>query len=137
MASTVIKRITDTAEKLHQIRQAIAAKEEENKRELEAMKTERDAIQAALLAELNKQGLSSVKVASGDTFTKSKRVGIEITRSGEPFALKWAIEHGAIAVNKVIAAQKLKDAKELPIGFQRVETEYISVRKSKSDHVSE
>lgn len=137
MASTVIKRITDTAEALYAMRRAIEAKEEEHKKELEGMKAERDAIQLMLLADLKKEGLASIKVASGDTFAKSTRVGLDIDQNWAPFALKWATENGAVSVNKVLAAQRLKDAKELPRGFVRTETDFISVRKAKPSHGDE
>lgn len=134
MASTVIKRITDTAEALYAIRRAIEAREEEHKKELEGMKAERDAIQLALLADLKKEGLASIKVASGDTFAKSTRYGVDVDQNWAPFALKWAVENGAVSVNKVLAAQRLKDAKELPRGFVRTATDFISVRKAKTNN---
>jgi len=132
MASIVIKRITDTADKLYEIRKAIQAKEEACKAELEVMKLERDAIQASLLAELNKNGLSSIKSSSGDSFSKSVRKSVEIT--SEPFALKWAIENRTVSINKTLVAQKLKEISEVPPGFEIVETEFISVRKAKQEN---
>ena len=131
MASSVIKRITDTAEKLYDLRQVISAKEEENKKELEALKGERDAIQATLIADLNKNGLASIKVKSGDTFSKSIRKGVEITN--EIVAMKWAIERRLVSINKVLVAQELKTVETMPDGFKLVENEYISVRKAKND----
>ena len=131
MASKIIQRIQDSAEKLYEIRQRIYQKEEESKKELEALKMERDAVQAVLLAEMNKNGLSSMKVRSGDSFTRSVRKSIEIV--SEMGALKWALENHAVTVNKILVAQKLKDTKEVPNCFDIVETEYISVRKGKSE----
>src|SRR3990167_66153 len=126
---SIIKRITDTAERLYEIRQAITQKEEESRRELEAMKTERDAVQALLLAELNKNGLSSIKVKSGDSFSKGVRKSIEVVF--EPHALRWATENNAVSINKLLVAQRLKDAAELPACFKMVETEFVSIRHAK------
>jgi hypothetical protein len=128
MASKVIERITENAEKLSEIRQEISKKEEENKKELDVMKAERDAIQAILLQDLNKNGLSSIKTRSGDSFIRQTKDSIEITNDFK--ALGWAMKNMAVSVNKILVAQKLKDLKEIPDGFQIVTSEFISVRKS-------
>ena len=130
MASSIIKRITDTAERLYELRRSITQKEEESRRELEAMKTERDAVQALLLAELNKNGLSSIKVKSGDSFSKGVRKSIEIVF--EPHALRWATQNKAVSINKLLVAQLLKDKTELPPCFKFIETEFVAIRHAKS-----
>lgn len=128
--ATQIQKITDKAEKLYDIRRAINLKEEENKKELDGMKLEKEALQTSLIADMNKSGLAALKVKSGDTFTKSVKKSLEITN--EVFAFKWALEHRAISINKILASQMLKD-KPMPSGFKQVETEFISVRKAKQD----
>lgn len=130
--ATQIQKITDRAEKLYDIRKAINAKEEENKKELDGMKAEKEALQASLIADMNKSGLVTLKVKSGDTFTKSTKKSLEITN--EAFAFKWALEHRAVSVNKILVAQMLKD-KDIPTGFKQVETEFISVRKAKNEEI--
>lgn len=130
MASSVIKRIQDNAEKLSELRKAISAREESNKVELEALKVNRDALQALLIADMNKNGLASIKVSSGDTFSKSVRKGIEVV--DETRAFKWAIDNFAVSINKVLVAQKLKDASDMPDCFKTIETEFISVRSNKN-----
>lgn len=131
MAIKVIKRMQDTAEALYKIRQQIDEKEEANKQELASLKLERDAIQALLLADMNKNNLLSLKVKSGDSFYKGSRKGVEITN--EAHALAWAIEHRTVSINKVLVAQELKqvDPTQIPFGFKLTETEFISVRKGK------
>lgn len=129
MGSKIINRIQENAEKLYDLRKLIAEKEEENKRDLEALKTERDAIQSGLISEMNKNGLASLKVKSGDTFTKSSRKSLEVV--DELGALKWSIQNMAVSINKTIVAQKLKDIPEIPPFFKEIETEFISVRKGK------
>lgn len=132
MASIIIKRIQERAEKLAELRKVIAEKEEACKAELETLKAQRDAVQALLMADMKENGILSQKVSSGDSFSLSKRKGIEITN--DTFALKWAIENMAVSVNKTLVAQKLKDAGEIPSGFEIVETEFISVRKAKNNN---
>lgn len=128
MASKAIRNITEAAERLYDIRKMIGEKEEANKAELEAMKAERDAVQAVLIGSLNKEGLSSIKVKSGDTFSKGIRKGLEVVN--ELSAFKWALEHKAVSINKILVAQQLKDAKDIPECFREIETEFISVRKA-------
>ncbi len=131
MASKVIERIIETADKLYEIRQRISELEEAKKIEVDALKTERDAIQAVLLADLQKNDLSSIKSRAGDSFSRQTRKSIEII--SEPHALKWAIDNRAVSVNKLVVNQLLKDVKEVPPCFEIVESEFISVRKSKKE----
>jgi hypothetical protein len=129
MASVIIKRITEKAEQLYNLRRQIEAKEEENRQELETLKAERDAVQALLLDSLKKNDLASIKVSSGDSFIRQSRKSIEIV--SPPHALNWAIEHRTVSIDKRLVAQALKDLKDIPAGFEVVESEYINVRKSK------
>ncbi len=129
MVSKAIKNIQDLAEKLSQLRQEIALKEEANRKELEAMKTERDATQEVILNKLNENNLVSLKVKNGDSFVKSTRKSIEIV--SEVYARKWAKENDCFNIDKTLVAQKLKELPEVPKCFDVVETEFISVRKAK------
>lgn len=131
MAKTIIEKIKDKAEKLREIRDLIAFKEEQNRKELEDLKIRRDEMQSALLAEMNKNQLASIKTQDGQTFSRALRKMIEIT--SEVFALKWALQHKAIAVNKIMVNQILRDSEVLPQGFERNVIEYISVRKPKDE----
>lgn len=131
MAKNIIQKITDKAERLHELRNAISVEEESLKEKLEPLKKERDELQDYLVEELKKNNLSGIKISSGENYTRAVRKGVEITN--EVFALKWAKENNAFSINRVIAAQKLKDVEKMPVGFARVETEYISVRKPKAD----
>ena len=133
--SKIIDRITTTAERLYALRRAIETKEEIHKKELESMKLERDAIQTSLLADMNKNKLSSIKIQSGDTFSRGVRKGIAII--SEPMALKWAMENNAVGIDKILVAQKLKDAMKIPSCFKQIETEFISVRKAKKDDTTQ
>lgn len=125
---TIIE-ITTNANRLYEVRQAIDAKKEAQKKELESLEQERDLLQLQLIKDLKENNLASIKVSSGDTFTKAVRQGFEI--NDELRAIEWAIENRAVSVNRVIMAQKLKDVEEIPKWATKVETEYISVRKAK------
>ncbi len=131
MGSIVIKRITEKAERLAELRAAINTLEEDAKKRVEGLKQERDAIQQELIDSLKKEGLATIKTSAGESYTLAKRKGISIVN--EIFALKWAMENRAVSINRILVAQKLKDAKEMPSGFEAIESEYISVRKPKAN----
>lgn len=118
-----------TGEDLYKIRQVIAEKEEQNKRELETLKLERDTMQSVLLSDMNKNGLLSLKLESGDSFFKGTRKGVDITN--ELLAFKWALDQKAVSINKTIVAQILKESKNIPPGFVLVDSEFIGIRKAK------
>lgn len=130
MASKVIAKMQEKAEQLWTLRKKIAYFEEEMKNDIDNMKRERDALQNDLLTQMDKNGLVSFKVKSGDSLYKGTRKSIEVTN--EVFALKWAKENNAYSINKILVAQKLKDLPEVPNGFEIVESNFISVRKAKS-----
>jgi hypothetical protein len=125
-----IQNLTTKAEMLYQVRKEIEKIETEAAEKTAKLKEERDALQVLLISDMNKIGLKSVKVANGDLFTKASRKGVDITNEIE--AMKWAIEKRAVNINKAMVASLLKEEKEMPTGFQLVETEYISVKKDKS-----
>ena len=132
MVNETIQKITDKAEQLYQVRQSIRKMEEDTKKVLDVLKAEKSTLQDDLIAELNEQGLSSIKVSSGDSFTKVVKHGVEVTN--EATAIEWAIQNRAVNINKIVAGQILKNVKEMPAGFQLSETEYISVRKAKKEN---
>lgn len=127
--SKAIERIKLNAEKLGAIRKAIKMVEEETAIKLHALKETRDQLQAELIAGFENEGLSSIKTDEGESYSRSVRQNIEITN--EIAALGWAMEKRAVSINKPVIAQMLKDAKELPVGFERRETAFISVRSPK------
>lgn len=123
-----IATIKEKAEQLYALRQEIGQIEERHAAELESLKKQRDLLQASLIEDMTIGEIASLKVASGETFTKAVRKSVAIVN--EFMALEWAKEHGAVTVDTKIIAQKVKDGIELPADiFRPVETNYISVRK--------
>lgn len=121
--------ITAIAKQLRETRLKIEQKKEELEKELSPLEAERDAYQLALLEGLKAQGMASIKLETGETYSKSSRKGIEVVL--EPQALKWAMENMAVSIDRRIVAQKLKGVEEIPSCFKVVETEYISIRSPK------
>lgn len=128
MAIKLIKKIQDNADRLYELRKAIGAKEEAARLELEAMKLERDTLQDVLIYDMSRNGLSSLKVKDGNSFFVGTRKGVEV--KNEALAFNWCIKNAAVKPDLKVAAQILKEMKELPEGFEAKETQYISVRKA-------
>lgn len=126
-----IKTLQQKAQRLHDLRSTIALREEELKQLLTPLKTARDELQEELLADMRENEVATLKVDSGESYVRAVRKGIQVTL--EAHARKWAIENGAVQIDRRLVAQALKDATELPDGFERVETPYISIRSSKKD----
>lgn len=129
--SKAIENIKNKAKYLTEIRAKISAIEDEAKKQTEELKLARDATQIELIEELKKEGLGSIKTDSGDSYTLAKRKGVAVVN--EVFALNWAIINRCVAIDRRLVAQKLKDATEIPKGFDYQESEYISIRRAKTD----
>lgn len=125
----MLDEIKTKAEQLYQVRTKINELEDGIKEQTKTLKTERDELQAQLIDQMNKAELASIKVSSGESYAKATRKGVAV--SNEASALKWAKENSAVSIDRRLVAQKLKDAKKLPAGFEAVESVYISVRKPK------
>lgn len=130
MASPVLKRIKNVAEQLYEIRQQIREREEENKAVLDKLRMQRDELEAALITDLRKNGLPSIATDAGIKMTVYPTKSLEVVN--EVFALKWALEHKAVSVNKLLAKQIIKDLPEIPSGFAMVEQDSIRITNSKT-----
>jgi hypothetical protein len=128
--SKVIERIKGNAEALAAIRAQINEIEEAAKAQTDVLKMQREDLQAALIADLKKEGLASIKTNAGESYILSKRRGVNITN--EAVAINWAIDNRAISIDRRIVAAKLSKVEEMPEGFELVETEFISVRGAKA-----
>lgn len=129
MANKTIEKIQNKAERLYNLRRVIEQKEEDNKKDLETLKLERDDLNDELIEDMKRVGIPSFKVMSGDSITIKKRKGVEIVNEAQAF--DWAIKNKAVSVNKILLDQILKDIIDIPACFNLIETEFISVIKSK------
>lgn len=102
---------------------------EKNKIHVDALKAERDAKQDELLGFLQKEGLKSMKVDSGDGFSVAEKKGY---RFSNPIAeIKFATENNCLTPDKRLVAQKLRKLDELPSSVEEVKIIYMSFRKAK------
>ncbi len=124
-----IKDLQEKAERLARLRSAITQLEDSVKEKVSPLKAERDALQEELLQDMADENVASLRVTDGDMYTRATRKGIAIV--DEVQARFWAKEHEAYSIDRLQVAQMLKEADELPACFERVETDYISIRKSK------
>lgn len=130
--SKVIERIKDNAEQLAAIRSQINEIEAAAKVQTDALKAQREDLQLSLIADLKKEGLASIKTNAGESYILSKRKGVNITN--DALALSWAIENRAISIDRRMVATRLAKVDEVPVGFELVETEFISVRGAKASN---
>jgi hypothetical protein len=127
--SKIIERIKENAEQLAAIRAEIGDIEDAAKAKTDVLKAKREDLQMALIADLKKEGLASIKTSAGDSYLLSKRKGVNIVN--DALAMEWAIENRAITIDRRMVATRLAKADEIPDGFELVETEFISVRGGK------
>jgi hypothetical protein len=128
--SIAIERIKSKAEELAGIRKLMREIEEVSRKKLADLQAQKDKLSELLIAEFNKEGLSSIKTEDGDTYSKATRKGVEVTV--ESYALEWAIKHRAVSINRTLVKQKLEPligkGEKLPDGFIYKEVEFISCR---------
>jgi len=120
--------IQKKGDQLSEVRKMIEDIENEAKEKIGPLKAVKEEIQQELLMSLKGLGLKSIKSSSGDSISVSKKKGFNI----DEFKItNWAIENRCISVNKLMVAQRLKNAtpETLPSGVTMVESEFISIRK--------
>lgn len=124
-----ITSIKEKSERLYQVRRELAALDEAHKKATEGLNIEKDVLQREVIEEMEAIGVASLKVSSGDTFTKAIRRSVAVTNP--LVGLVWAKENNAVSIDSRLIAQKVKDGVTLPDAFEVRETPYISVRKAK------
>ena len=123
-----MEAIHKKGDQLSDVRKMIDEIENEAKEKVAPLKAIKEEIQQELLMSLKGLGLKSIKSSSGDSITVSKKKGYNI----DEFKItNWAIENRCITVNKLMVAQRLKNATpdQIPVGVEVVESEFISIRK--------
>lgn len=126
-----INKIKIKAEQLYQTRKAIVEIEEEAKKHTDELKATRDTLNSDLITLLDDAGLSSIKISSGENYSKAIRKGVVVNN---PFvALQWAQKNSCVKVDSILSAQKIKKMDVVPDGFEATEVSYISIRKPKQE----
>jgi len=126
-----IKKLQSKADKLAKLRDKIAKYEAQLAVKIDALKEERDRLQEELLGDMSREKIASLRVENGDMYTRATRKGITIV--DEVFARKWALDNNAFSIDRRRVAEVLGKANELPPGFTKTETAYISIRKNKTN----
>ena len=130
-AADFMKELHEKAEKLREVSAWLREREEMFKQETDAKFAEQDLLRSELLSALKTLGLSSVKVASGDSFIISKRKSFQF--ENEIALIKWATQHKLVTPDKMLVKQKLTKllgTPEFPEFAKVVEQESITVRKA-------
>ena len=124
----ILQEIKAIGDQLSAIRKEVASKEEAFELEIGSMKQLRDSLQAKLLELLSENGLKTIKVDSGDSYSLSTKKGVNITDQDK--AIRWALDNYAFKPDMKLIETLLKSKTELPEGFEFVEKKFISVRKA-------
>lgn len=138
-AAKFVGKMNDRAERLSVVRALINDRDEEYKRQTEALFTEEKELKEGLLEDLKTLGLSSVKVSSGDAYVISHKKDFIIN---DPIAANsWAKQNNCARVDKRILdtrlGEMLKKGDELPAFVEVSERETISIRKAKEDSMAQ
>lgn len=129
MATKAIQEIEKKADRIHTLRKLLAEKAEIYRKEIESLELELEVTENQIIKDLKKTGIESTRLTSGDLVTIIHRSGVNITN--EPIAFQWAIDNKAVSINKRIVGQIMKEMKDIPAGFEAVDSEYVLVTKPK------
>lgn len=124
----LLNTITSTAQELYDLEARIDKFEESFK----PLKEQRDALREELLSALKQSRLKSVKVESGEMFVRVQKINYEII--DEKKANDWAKKNNCLRIDKTKANHFLHKAIETPEGFERIQSEFLTVKKP--NHVS-
>lgn len=123
-----IKEMQKKAERLARLRSKVDDLKKKFTDKLSPLEEQRDALQMELLEDMSREQVASLRIENGDMYTRATRKGITITN--EVFARKWALENNAFSIDRKQVAGILGKKDELPPGFEKTETAYITIRKS-------
>jgi hypothetical protein len=115
----------ETAKELFQKKEQLKQLKEDQKIAAAPLEEEVEALQEKLLEQMTNDGLKSIKTEFAN-FAITSRKGYTFTNEIE--ARKWAIDTGAFAVDKRIAAQKLKELETLPDFVSETESRYLTIK---------
>lgn len=124
-------KLITAAEKLAKLREEENQIKEAFEKTLKPLQEEKNKVQKELIEELKKEGLKSVKTASGENYALKKSKSLAIT--SKIYALKWAVENHAVSINKTEVKKKLKCLEKLPNCFAYEEREFISISGKKNE----
>lgn len=91
------------------------------------MEAEEKEVRDGLLASLKNQGVKSVKLEDGSVFTRSTRSTLKVKDPTKAWI--WAEEHTSLKIDTAKAMKILRRELKLPKFFEKVDTEYLTVRK--------
>ncbi len=124
---TTIQELTQKANLLKSKREQRDAMYEAYKQTADPVEGEINELNTEILEGFRALGLNNIRLETGENYTRAVKRGLEIINEIE--AMKWAVENRAISINKILVAQKLKEATEAPQGFSFIEREEVRVTK--------
>ncbi len=126
MTTISLPKIKEMAERYNVLKSSLEERDRKYNAEVQPDRDEMEALKQKLIESFKKTGLPSIRTSDDALISYAKKPGILVTNT--MFALKWAMQNQAIQIDKKIAAQIIKELADAPPGFERVESEYLSVK---------
>lgn len=123
-------KVTTLASQLKATRDRIA---ELKAKHIAPLEEAEEALEQELLLELHKTRINTIKV-EGYNFIRAHKTTFKVKDEG--LAFEWADKNDCLKVDTTAASKILVREAEVPNGFERTDTEYLSVRKA-AEHGSE
>ncbi len=135
-----MKKLTalDLAEKLADRKYQVEFETELHKKAMAPIQAEIEILEGELLAELKKMPPATrLGTSAGISFTRSVKTTFDVV--DEKLAFSFAIKNGLLRIDKTAANKKLLRTVTTPEGFERKESDFLSVSglKKKKDEQAE
>lgn len=131
MATTSLPKIKEMAERYSALKSSLEERDRKYNAEVQTDRDELETLKQKLIESFKKTGLPSIRTADDSLISYAKKPGILVTNT--VFALKWAMQNQAVRIDTKISAQIIKELADAPPGFEKVESEYLSVKNKKHD----
>jgi hypothetical protein len=110
----------------------VEAQIEAIERALKPLIEQKEALRGALLENLRVQGVKTLKLDNGTIYVRAFRTTLKVHDDHE--AMQWAAANNSLKVDTTKAMKILKltgQSDNLPAGFERQDTEYLTVKSGK------
>lgn len=128
--TTTLPKIKEMVELYKDLNILLVEKTKEFDAVSEPIKMQMADLKQAIIKSLTKTGLPSIRTS--DDYLCSYKKETEVVITNDLYAFKWALTNKAVRIDKRIADQIIKELKEVPEGFGRVDKDIISLTKKKS-----
>lgn len=132
--TTTLPKIKEMVEEYKDLKIALGNEDQIYAKVTDPIKIRMADLKQAIIKSFTKIGLPSIRTS--DDYLCSYKKETEVVVTNEIFAYKWALDNRAVRIDKRIADQIIREMKEVPEGFEKVEKETILLtnKKKKEEH---